>query len=259
MLKLSDKLNHLKPSATVKIDQLAKSLMAKGLSLFNLGAGEPQTKTNPDILNGLIQYAQKREAPYGFAGGQPEVCKAISSYYAKELNVHIDSDQIILTNGAKHALFLSFASIINPGDEIIIPSPHWVTYPDLVEWFGGKPVLIQTPTNSFKLTPELLENAISSKSKALVLNSPNNPTGVVYSAEELKELSKLAYKHGLVIISDEIYRNLCYQDRSAPSILQTSPDTLDTCFIVDGLSKSQAAMGWRMGYLICPPGISAKV
>ncbi len=246
---LSSKNMAISPSPTLSIDAKYKEMKAEGIDVVGFGAGEPDFDTPDHIKEAAIQAIRDGQTKYTPAAGTLALRKAISDKFKKDNGLDYAPSQIVVSNGAKHSLANAFAAILNPGDEVIIPAPFWVSYPELVKIYDGIPVFIYTDeTHHFKITPEQLENAITDKTKALVLNSPCNPTGMLYTGEELKALAEVAVQHNLIIVADEIYEKLVYDGQKHVSIASFGEEIKDHTITINGVSKSYAMTGWRIGY-----------
>lgn len=246
---LSSKNMAISPSPTLSIDAKYKEMKAEGIDVVGFGAGEPDFDTPDHIKEAAIQAIRDGQTKYTPAAGTLALRKAISDKFKKDNGLDYAPSQIVVSNGAKHSLANAFAAILNPGDEVIIPAPFWVSYPELVKIYDGIPVFIYTDeTHHFKITPEQLRNAITDKTKALVLNSPCNPTGMLYTGEELKALAEVAVQHNLIIVADEIYEKLVYDGQKHVSIASFGEEIKDHTITINGVSKSYAMTGWRIGY-----------
>lgn len=246
---LSKKAQQISASITLAITAKAKKMKEEGIDVIGFGAGEPDFNTPINIQQAAINAIKNGMTRYTAASGIAELKSAIVDKLKNENNLTYKQSQIIVSTGAKQCLANALQAILNPGDEVIIPIPYWVSYPELVKLADGTPVFVETKEeNFFKYTPELLENAVTSNTKAIILNSPNNPTGTVYSKDELKYIAEFARKHDLIIISDEIYEKLIYDNIEHVSIASLSQDTYERTIVINGLSKSYAMTGWRMGY-----------
>lgn len=258
MKSLSLQTSSIAASMTVSIDTLAKKLKAEGKDIVSLGAGEPDFKTPEIIRNAAKEAIEQGKTKYVAPTGLEKVRKAVANKLQKENGLSYSANQIVLTSGAKQAVFNSLAALINPDDEIIIPAPYWVTYPELVKWFKGVPVFIETtPESAFKITPEQLKNAITEKTKAVILNNPCNPSGAVYSPKELKALSEVIVDNDLFCISDEIYEHFCYETEFAS--IASFPDMYERTILINGFSKSHCMTGWRIGYNALPETIAPLI
>ncbi|MBB6452237.1 aspartate aminotransferase [Salirhabdus euzebyi] len=248
-MKLADRVQSLTPSSTLAITAKAKSLKQQGHDVIGLGAGEPDFNTPQHILEAAKQAMEEGKTKYTPAGGLPELKKAIYEKFLRDQQLSYDPSEIIVTNGAKHALYTLFQVILNPGDEVIVPAPYWVSYPEQIKLAQGNPVIVNAlEDNQFKLTPEQIEQAITERTKAIIINSPSNPTGSIYSKEELQALGDVCIKHNLLIVSDEIYEKLVYGDEKHVSIAQLSDQLKENTIIINGVSKSHSMTGWRIGY-----------
>lgn len=248
-MQLSKRVQSVTPSATLAITAKANELKAKGLDVIGLGAGEPDFNTPAHIIEAGHEAALKGLVKYTASAGLPELKKAIQKKLADDQHLQYDLNQIIVCCGAKHALYTLFQVILDEGDEVIIPTPYWVSYPEFVKLAEGTPVFLPaSEANDFKITPEQLKAAITPKTKALVLNSPSNPTGMLYSKEELDVLGKVCLEHNVLVVSDEIYEKLVYGDNTHTSIAALSPELKENTVVINGLSKSHAMTGWRIGY-----------
>ncbi len=250
---LSRRINTLQPSLTLAITALAKELKAQGRDIISFSAGEPDFSTPQRIKDEAIKAINEDFTCYTAVQGIPDLLKVISGKLIRDNGLNYTPDQIIVSNGAKHSLFNLFEAVIDEGDEVIIPAPYWVTYPELVEYCGGKPVIIQTDDISgFKITAEQLQDAITPKTKMLVLTSPSNPTGSIYTREELESLGKVLEGTDILVASDEIYEKLVFDGYSFTAAASVSKDMFERTITINGLSKSVAMTGWRMGYMASP-------
>ncbi|MDY0403440.1 pyridoxal phosphate-dependent aminotransferase [Sulfurovum sp.] len=249
---LSDRIQSLSPSLTIAISSLARDLKAEGKDVLSFSAGEPDFGTPQKIKDEAIKAINDGFTQYTAVPGIPELLKAVAGKLKRENNLEYAPSDIIVSNGAKQSLFNLFQAVINPGDEVIIPAPYWVTYPELVIYSEGKPVIIETDEKSgFKITAEQLKNAITPKTKMIVLTSPSNPTGSVYSKEELESLAEVLKGTNIIVASDEMYEKLVYGiDFVATASI--SEDMYQRTVTINGLSKSVAMTGWRFGYLASP-------
>lgn len=249
MIELSNRVSKVTPSSTLAITAKAKELKASGLDVIGLGAGEPDFNTPENIIQAAYRSMQEGQTKYTPAGGLPELKQAIIGKFKRDQGLDYNASEIIVTNGAKHALYTLFQVILNDGDEVIIPTPFWVSYPEQVKLAGGEPVYIDgEEANHFKISGTQLEAAITPKTKALIINSPSNPTGMIYSKEELAEIGEICKLNNVLIISDEIYEKLLYDGHEHVSIAQLSPELKDLTIIINGVSKSHSMTGWRIGY-----------
>lgn len=241
------------PSATLAISSKAAELKAKGVAVCAFAAGEPDFNTPDCIKRACEQALAQNKTRYVAAAGLPELREAICEKLARENQVHYDPSQVVVANGGKPALAQVFQTLINPGDEVIIPTPFWLSYPEMVKVAGGVPVFVETRVESgFLMSPEQLEAAITPRTVAVVINSPSNPTGMMYSPEQLKALGTVALKHDLWMVSDEIYEKMVYGGVPQVSMASFGPDFYDHTITVNGFSKTFAMTGWRLGYAAAP-------
>jgi len=245
-MKLSDKALGISPSMTLKISAMAKKMQAEGCDVIDFGAGEPDFDTPQNIKDAAKKALDLGLTHYTNASGTPELRAAVAERLKIKYALEYSADDIVISNGAKHSLFNVFATILNPGDEVIIPVPYWLTYPELVRMSDGIPVFLETDS-TFKATAKSIKGAITKNTKALLLNSPSNPSGAVYSKNELVEIAKVALEAGIFVVSDEIYDELIYEG-SHTSIASLGKEIKDATIIVNGLSKTYAMTGWRIGY-----------
>ncbi len=246
---ISDSLKRIKPSPTIAVSQKARELKAAGKDVVGLGAGEPDFDTPNNIKNAAIKAIRAGDTKYTAVDGTPVLKNAIIKKFKKENNLKYSLDEITVGTGGKQVLYNAFMATLNKGDEVIIPAPFWVSYPDMVLLAGGKPKIIKcSEADNFKLTPSKLKKAISKKTKWLILNSPSNPTGASYSKSEIKKLSKVLIKHKKVhILSDDIYEHISYDKSKYFTIAQIS-NLKNRTLTMNGVSKSYAMTGWRIGY-----------
>lgn len=255
-MRLAGRMSRLAPSATMAVDSLAKQMAREGVDVVNFGAGEPDFDT-PEAVKAACQKAlAEGKTKYLPAAGLPELREAVCRKFARDNDLHYQPEQVVITVGAKHALFNLFQVLLDPGDEVIIPAPYWVSYVDQTRFAGGEAVIVDGPeSQGFKITADQLRKAVTPRTRAVVLNSPSNPTGAVYTAEELAELAKVIVEHDLVAISDEIYEPFIYDGGKHFSIAQASRSAFERTVLVHGVSKSHAMTGWRIGFVAGPPEI----
>lgn len=248
-MELANRVKTLTPSSTLAITIKAKELKDQGYDVIGLGVGEPDFNTPTYIMERAEKAMKAGMTKYTPSGGIPELKKAVAKKFKTDNNLTYAPDEIIVTTGAKHALFTLFQVILNPEDEVIIPAPYWVSYPEQIKLAGGKPVIVQaSEENDFKLAPEQLKAAITSKTKAVIINSPSNPTGMMYDRTELEKLGEVCLQHNILIISDEIYEKLIYTNDEHVSIAEISESLKKKTIVINGVSKSHAMTGWRIGY-----------
>lgn len=254
-MQLSNRLEHLQPPATIAMTQKAREYRAQGKDVISLSIGEPDFDT-PDFIKEAAKKAiDENFSHYPPVAGYPELKEAIIRKFKRDNGIEYQPNQIVVSTGAKQSIYNTFQCILSPGDEVIIPTPFWVTYADIIELSGGKPVYVNTSVEThFKANVEMLEKAITPKSKAIIFSSPNNPSGAVYSKEELHEIAKFAQKHDLIIVSDEIYEHIIYGQKMTS--IASFPEAYDRTVTVNGLSKAFAMTGWRIGYIGAPAFIA---
>jgi aspartate aminotransferase len=252
MLQLSNRVNYLSESITMAVTSLAKQLKAEGKDVLSFSAGEPDFGTPQKIKDSAIEAINQEFTKYTAVDGITELKEAIQDKLKRDNNLDYKLSNIIVSNGAKHSLFNIFSAIIDSGDEVIIPMPYWVTYPEVVKYCGGNVVeILTTEQTGFKITPEQLKSAITDKTKAIILTTPSNPTGSIYSKSELEALGEVLKDTNIVIISDEMYEKLTYEG-SFTSVASVSEDMFNRTITVNGLSKSVSMTGWRFGYFASP-------
>lgn len=248
-MKLAKRVQQLTPSTTLAITAKAKALKKQGHDVIGLGAGEPDFNTPEPILRAAEEAMRAGHTKYTPSGGIPELKQAIAEKFQRDNGLSYQPEQIVVTTGAKHALYNLFQVLIDPGDEVIIPAPYWVSYIEQVKLAGGTPVIIRgDESQSFKVLPEQLRGAITERTRAFLINSPSNPTGMVYSRDELEALGRVCLEHGLVIISDEIYEHLIYGDEPHVSVAGLGQDFYEQTIVINGVSKTYSMTGWRIGY-----------
>lgn len=246
---LSKKSLEISPSLTLDITAKAKAMKAEGVDVISFGAGEPDFNTPKNIVEAGIEAIEQGKTRYTPASGLIELKEAVCKKFKDDNNLSYLPENIIISSGAKHSIYNALMAITNPGDEIIISVPYWVSYPELIKLAGGIPVYINTKEeNDFKYTINDLNRVITDKTKAIILNSPNNPTGALYNEEELKEIADWAVKNNILIISDEIYEKLAYDEETHVSIASINNDIKDITIVINGMSKAYAMTGWRIGY-----------
>ncbi len=255
---LSKKASSIQASTTLAIDSKFKAMKAEGQDVVGFGAGEPDFDTPDYIKKAAIEAIHNGMTRYTPAAGTMELRKAVCEKLSRENGLSYEPTQIVVSNGAKHSLVNSFMAILNPGDEVLVPAPFWVSYPEMIKIADGVPVIMQTSeADDFKVTAEKLEAAITPKTRALVLNSPSNPTGMVYTEAELKAIADVVVAHDIYVISDEIYEHLIYEGKHV-SIASFNEEIKKRTIIINGVSKTYAMTGWRIGYAAACPEV-AKV
>ncbi len=259
-METATRLKLLTPSLTLAVDSKAKAMKAEGIEVFGFGAGEPDMDTPEHIKAAAITALQQGRTKYTPSAGIPELRQAISQKFLKDNGLDYKSSQVIVSNGAKQSCFNAIAAVVNEGDEVIIPAPYWLSYPEMVRLVGGEPVIVETrEENNWKLTAEDFENAMTPRTKMIIINSPGNPTGSVYTRDELRALAEVAAEEDIFILSDEIYEKLTYDGAEHISIASISPEAYDLTITVNGFSKAYAMTGWRLGYLAAPEPIARAI
>ncbi len=250
MAFLADSLSRIKPSATIAVTNKARELKAAGRDVIGLGAGEPDFDTPDNIKDAAIKAIRDGQTKYTAVDGIPELKAAICAKFARENGLTYKPSQVSVGTGGKQVLYNAFLATLNPGDEVIIPAPYWVSYPDIVLLGGGTPVFVEaTIDTGFKMTPEALEAAITPKTKWLIFNSPSNPSGAAYTAEEIKGLTDVLMRHPHVwVMSDDMYEHLVYDDFTFATPAQVEPGLYERTLTVNGVSKAYCMTGWRIGY-----------
>jgi len=257
MKSLSRTVENLSPSQTVTIDNRARELKASGVDIISLGAGEPDFDTPAEIAAAGIAAIENKCTHYTAPAGMPALKQAVCDRLQSDHQLLAHPSQVIITSGAKHAIYNSLICTLNPGDEVLIPSPCWVTYPEMVKLMKATPVLVGGHAeNAYKISARDLEAKITQNTKLLILNSPCNPTGAVYTRKELLEIAEVVIRHDLYCISDEIYEHLIYDEMEHISIASVHPQMPERTILVNGVSKAWAMTGWRIGYAVCPEPIA---
>lgn len=256
-MKLAARAKQISPSPTLSIDAQAKKMIAAGEKVINFGAGEPDFDTPEHIKQAAVEALRKGMTKYTPVGGTPALKEAIVHKLKTDNGLDYAPEQIVVSCGAKHSLYNAISVLCDPGDEIILPAPYWVSYLEQIKLAGGRPVIVQTRAeNGFKLTVEELEAVVSPRTRMMILNSPGNPTGAVYSREELTALGEVLRQKGVVIISDEIYEKLIYDGLEHVSIAALGPDLKELTVVINGVSKAYAMTGWRIGYAAAPAPVA---
>jgi aspartate aminotransferase len=259
-MEISARAAQLTPSLTLSIDSKAKAMKAEGLDVCGFGAGEPDFDTPEHIKNAAIEALNAGFTKYTPSSGIPELRQAISEKLAADNGLTYRAGQIVCSNGAKHACYNAILATCQAGDEVIIPSPYWVSYPDMVRLAGADPVIVPTmERNGWKMRAEDFENAMTPRTKMLILNTPGNPTGAVYTREELEKIVEVAAEEDIYILSDEIYEKLVYDDAKHVSIASLSKEAYDLTITINGFSKAYAMTGWRLGYMAAPEAVAKAV
>src|SRR3954469_20558650 len=249
-IKIASRLDPIKPSITLAVTAKAAKLKAEGIDIVSFGAGEPDFDT-PEHIKAAAHAALHKPGvgKYTEVGGIVALRKAIAAELNAVHKTSIEPDQVLVSNGAKHSLYNLFMALLDPGDEVLIPAPYWVSYPDMVMLAGGRPIILETKAeNDFAVTAEQVAAACTGRTRAIVLNNPSNPTGAVYTRAQIEALAKVCVEKDLLVISDDIYRQLVYGDAQYHSIAAVSPEVAKRTVLVDGVSKTYAMTGWRIGY-----------
>lgn len=257
MNPLSNRVESIKPSPTLVVSAKANELKAKGINIVSMGSGEPDFDTPENICKAGIAAINNGQTRYTAVDGTASLKKAIVDKFKRENNLEYNLQEVMVSSGGKKVVYNLALAILNAGDEVIIPAPYWVSYPDIVILADAKPIIIATDINdNFKITAEKLENAITDKTKLLMLNSPSNPTGVIYNDEELKDIAKVLLRHpNIFILSDDIYEHIRWNNKPFVNIVMAEPKLKDRTIILNGVSKAYAMTGWRIGYAAGPQNI----
>ncbi|WP_078058134.1 aminotransferase class I/II-fold pyridoxal phosphate-dependent enzyme [Desulfurobacterium indicum] len=259
-MKLSKRVVNMNPSPTMAITAKAKEMRRKGIDVVGFGAGEPDFDTPPHIKEAAIRAMEEGFTRYTPAAGIPELREAVAEKLKRENGIDYSPSHVVITDGAKFALFSLMLSVIEEGDEVVIPAPYWVTYPEQVKFAGGTPVFVETSEeNGFVLTVDLLEKVVTDKTKLLILCSPSNPTGAVIPAKELEKIGKFCAERGILIASDECYEKLLYDGEKHVSIASISPEIRQVTITINALSKAYSMTGWRVGYAAGPEEIISSM
>src|SRR5436853_3528715 len=259
-MEISERAAQLTPSLTVSIDSKGKAVKAEGIDVCGFGAGEPDFDTPEHIKQAAIEALQAGFTKYTPSAGIPELRAAVAEKFANDNGLTYRPSQIIVSNGAKHSCYNAILATCQPGDEVVIPAPYWVSYPDMVRLVGAEPVIVPTmERNNWKMSAEDFENAMTPRTKMLIMNSPCNPTGSVYTREELEAIVEVAGGEDIYILSDEIYEKLVYDDVKHVSIASLSQEAYDLTITINGFSKSYAMTGWRLGYMAAPEAVAKAV
>ncbi len=259
-MELSTRVAHLTPSLTLAIDSKAKAMKAEGIDVCGFGAGEPDFDT-PDHIKAAAQAALETGfTKYTPSSGIPELRQAISTKFSEDNSLEYKPSQIIVSNGAKQSCLNAILAVCQPGDEVIIPAPYWLSYPEMVRLAGADPVIVPTTMeNDWKITAEQFENAMTPKTKMIIINTPGNPTGSIYTRDELRSIAEVAAEEDIVILSDEIYEKIVYDGAEHVSIASLTPEAYDLTVTVNGFSKAYSMTGWRLGYLGAPEPLAKAI
>lgn len=260
MIKLSSRISEISPSMTLAISAKANELKAAGEKVISFGVGEPDFATPAHIVQAAKDALDAGKTKYVAAAGLPALKKSVCAKLKRDNGLDYDPSQIIISNGAKHPIFNALFATIEEGDEVLIPKPYWLTYPEVVKSCGGVPVYIYaTPRHGYKVTAAQVEAMITPKTKMLIFNSPCNPTGAVYTEDEIRAIAEVCLKHNIIVLADEIYEKLIYGGEKHFSIAAVSPEMKELTIIINGMSKSYAMTGWRIGYLAAPAHVAKAI
>jgi len=260
MDSISSRIQEVTPSLTLAVTNQAKAMLARGEEVYGLAGGEPEVDTPEHIKAAAIAALEAGKTKYTPAGGIPELRDALAAKFIADNNLSYDAKQICVTAGAKMACFNAILAVVEEGDEVIIPTPYWVSYPEMVKIAGGKPVLVETKeSNGWKMTAEQFEAAMTPATKMVILNSPGNPTGAIYTEQELRDIGEVALSEDIVILSDEIYEKLVYGDNKHVSIASLSDELYNLTITVNGFSKAYSMTGWRLGYTAAPKALAEAI
>jgi aspartate/methionine/tyrosine aminotransferase len=252
--RIATRIANITESATLAVDAKAKALRAAGAPVIGFGAGQPDFPTPEPIVEAAVEAARdRRNHGYTPSAGLPELREAIAVKTKRDSGYSVQPDQVLVTNGGKHAVYNTFTTLLDPGDEVLLPAPYWTTYPEPIRLAGGTPIVLPTDeATQFKVTVDQLEAALTPRTKVLVFVSPSNPTGMVYTPEEVAAIGQWAVERGLWVVTDEIYEHLTYGDHTFSSIATLTPELADRCIVLNGVAKTYAMTGWRVGWMIGP-------
>ena len=257
--RISTLVGAIAPSATLAIDAKARALRASGVKVVSYGAGEPDFATPDYIVAAAVEAAaQPASHHYTAVGGLQPLREAVAAKTARDSGLEVSPAQVLITNGGKQAIANAFLTLLDPGDEVIVPAPYWVTFPEAIALAGGVPVPISTNGDGgFRVTLEQLEESLTERTKAILFVSPSNPTGAIYSRDEVEAIGRFAVERGLRVVTDEMYEHFVYGGREAPSMPVVVPELADRCVVINAVSKAYAMTGWRVGWMIAPPDVAA--
>ncbi len=257
MARISQRISSVTESATLAIDAKAKQLKAAGEDVIGFGAGEPDFATPEHIVAAAVAACHDaRNHRYTPAAGLPELREAVAAKTARDSGYGVQASQVLVTNGGKQAVEEAFATLVDPGDEVLVPTPYWTTYPEAIRLAGGVPVEVPTSwQGGFRCTVDQLDAALTARTKVLLFVSPSNPTGAVYPPDEVEAIGRWAFAHGIWVVTDEIYEHLVYGDARFTSMPVAVPELADTCVVLNGVAKTYAMTGWRVGWMIGPPDV----
>ena len=257
--RISARVAAIAESATLKVDAKAKALKAAGEPVIGFGAGEPDFPTPAHVVDAAVAACSEvRNHRYSPAGGLPELKEAIAAVTRRDAGLEVDASRVLVTNGGKHAVYNTFATLLDPGDEVLLPAPYWTTYPEPIRLAGGVPVVIPTEVSSgFKVSVDQLEAATTARTKVLLFVSPSNPSGAVYTPEQVEAIGRWAQERGIWVVTDEIYEHLTYGVHRHVSMPAVVPGLVDRCVVLNGVAKTYAMTGWRVGWMVGPPDVVA--
>jgi len=259
-MKFSKRIEAVKTSLTLEITALANELKAKGEDVIGFGAGEPDFNTPDNIKEAAIRAIRENDTRYTPVGGTNALKDAVIHKFRQDNGLDYQRNQIVVSCGAKHSFFNLAQVLWDVGDEVLVPAPYWLSYPEMIILAGGQPVIVPTSQNTgFKVTPELIESAVTGRTRAIIINSPSNPTGSAYTRKELEAIAECALKHKLLIISDEIYEKIVFDGFEQVSIASLGKEVQENCVVINGMSKCFCMTGWRIGYLAAPTEIARQV
>ena len=255
--RISRRIAAIAESATLAVDAKAKALKAAGRPVIGFGAGEPDFATPDYVVAAAVEAAKDpKNHRYTPAGGLPELKQAVAAKTRRDSGYDVEPAQVLVTNGGKQAVYQSFATLLDPGDEVLLPAPYWTTYPEAIRLAGGVPVdVLADETQDYLVSVEQLESARTDRTKVLLFCSPCNPTGSVYSPDQVRQIGRWAHEHGVWVVTDEIYEHLVYGDTRFSSVVVEVPELADTCVVLNGVAKTYAMTGWRVGWMIGPPDV----
>jgi aspartate/methionine/tyrosine aminotransferase len=254
---VSSRVGGIAESATLAVDAKAKALKAEGRPVIGFGAGEPDFPTPAYVVEAAVEACRvPSNHRYSPAGGMPVLKQAIADKTRRDSGYDVQPSQVLVTNGGKQAVYEAFATLLDPGDEVILPAPYWTTYPEAIRLAGGEPVeVLADETQDYLVTVEQLESARTDRTKVLLFCSPSNPTGAVYPRDQVEAIGRWALEHDVWVVTDEIYEHLTYEGAEAPSMPVVVPELADTCVVLNGVAKTYAMTGWRVGWMIGPPDV----
>jgi aspartate aminotransferase len=255
--RISDRVGSIEPSATLAVTNRAAELRAAGEKVVGFGAGEPDFPTPEHIVEAAVEACRNPKAHrYTPAGGLPELKAAIATKTERDSGLRVEASQVVVTNGGKHAVYNAFAALLDPGDEVLVPSPYWTTYPEPIRLAGAEPVVVPTTIETgFRASVEDLERHATERTKAVLFVSPSNPTGAVYPRDEIEAIGRWAVERGLWVVTDEIYEHLVYGDAEHHSLPVLVPEAMERCLVLNGVAKTYAMTGWRVGWAIGPADV----